>query len=258
MAEAKDASPPRRVTRSQVAQAKSSQVLPQAPPVRHTHRKAPSVEVGASDPIVAVTRLPESAPKAAEQLPSPIVLSSEDGSPKESSAAKSPSAPGPAALELLLLCTPEASGVGASGAAPEPRAAEAANAAVNEQTRLEEAEGCAGAQRGPDKGSLPHVRDPPSTPTGSRLSRRSVRRSLMGKASLSRRTSLAEKYSLGSRRKSARRSSAIKRKAARASSVISSSVDGECEHHQGVCFVPSLLSLFTCCFPLPKESNVMG
>ncbi|XP_010010636.1 PREDICTED: inner centromere protein, partial [Nestor notabilis] len=68
-------------------------------------------------------------------------------------------------------------------------------------------------------------RDPPGTPTGSRLSRRSVRRSLMGKTSLSRRTSLAEKYSLASRRESALRSLASKRKAARASSVTCSSID---------------------------------
>ncbi|XP_061223909.1 inner centromere protein [Neopsephotus bourkii] len=222
MAEARDASPPRRVTRSQAAQAKSFQVLPETPPVRHAPRKAPSVEADASDPISAATPLRESAPKAAEQLPSPIVLSSEDGSPKESSAVKSPSEPVPAAFEQLLPGTPEA-----SGAAPEPRAAEAADAAVavSEQTRLEEAEDSAGAQQGPEKASPPLVRDPPSTPTGSRLSRRSVRRSLMGKASLIRRTSLAEKYSLASRRESARRSSAIKRRAARASSVISSSID---------------------------------
>ncbi|XP_065539386.1 inner centromere protein isoform X2 [Lathamus discolor] len=225
--EAKDPSPPRRVTRSQVAQAKSSQVLPETPPVQHTHRKAPSVEADASDPIGAETPLQESAPTAAEPLPSPIVLSSGNGSPKESSAATSPSEPVPAALELLLPCTPEASGVGASEAAPEPRAAEASDAAVavSEQTRLEEAEDSAGALQGPEKGPPPNVRDPPSTPTGSRLSRRSVRRSLMGKASLSRRTSLAEKYSLASRRERERRSSAIKRKAARASSVISSSID---------------------------------
>uniref|UniRef100_A0A8B9FYP7 Inner centromere protein n=1 Tax=Amazona collaria TaxID=241587 RepID=A0A8B9FYP7_9PSIT len=227
MAEAKDVSPPRRVTRSQVAQAKSSQVLPEPPPVQDTKRKAPSVEADANDPISAATPLRESAPKAAEQLPTPILLSSEDGSPKESSADKSP--PAPAAFELLLPCTLEASGVGASGAAPESRAVEAADAAVavSEQTRLEEAEDSAGAQRGPDKVPPPHVRDPPSTPTGSRLSRRSVRRSLMGKASLSRRTSLAEKYSLASRREGARRSSAIRRRAARASSVISSSISGK-------------------------------
>ncbi|KAM4667425.1 inner centromere protein [Amazona ochrocephala] len=229
MAEAKDVSPPRRVTRSQVAQAKSSQVLPEPLPAQDTKRKAPSVEADANNPISAATPLRESAPKAAEQLPTPILLSSEDGSPKESSADKSP--PAPAAFELLLPCTLEASGVGASGvgasgAAPESRAVEAADAAVavSEQTRLEEAEDSAGAQRGPDKVPPPHVRDPPSTPTGSRLSCRSVRRSLMGKASLSRRTSLAEKYSLASRRESARRSSAIRRRAARASSVISSSI----------------------------------
>ncbi|NXD72938.1 INCE protein, partial [Eolophus roseicapillus] len=228
MAEGKDTSPPRRVTRSQVAQAKRSQVVLETPPVRDTHRKAPSVEADANDPISAVTPLRESAPKAAEQLPTPIVLSSEDGSPKENSAAQSPPAPVPAASELMLPGTHETSSVGASGAAPEPRAVEVADAvvAVSEQSRLEEAEDSAGAQRGPDKASPPHVRDLPGTPTGSRLSRRSVRRSLMGKTSLSRRTSLAEKYSLASRRESARRSSAIKRKAARASSVLSSSIEG--------------------------------
>ncbi|XP_033917368.1 inner centromere protein isoform X2 [Melopsittacus undulatus] len=218
MAEATDTSPPRRVTRSQAAQAKSTQVLPQSPPVRHTHRKASSLIADGSDPISAAAPLRESAPKAAEQLPAPIVLSTEDGSPKESSTDRSPPEPVPAAFKLQLPCSPDRSSVGANGAAPEPGAAEAADAAVavTEQTRLQEAEDSAGAQP---------VRDPPSTPKGSRLSRRSVRRSLMGKPSLSRRTSLAEKYSLASRRESARRSSAIRRKAARASSMISSSIE---------------------------------
>ncbi|KFQ89909.1 Inner centromere protein, partial [Phoenicopterus ruber ruber] len=225
--EVNQVSPPQRVTRSQAATfAKSSEVLPETPPVQQVEGKVPLVEVNVSDRVSAELHLQKSAPKPAEQLSVTIVLSSDDGSPKESSVAKSP--PVPAASELLVPCTPEANDAGESEAAAQPKTAKAANTTVilSEESRLEEVDDPAEVQEGSDKKPSQCVRDSPGTPTGSRLSRRSVRRSLLGKTSMTRRTSLAEKYSLASKRESMIRKSItrtmVKRRAARKSSVSSS------------------------------------
>ncbi|NXM68853.1 INCE protein, partial [Serilophus lunatus] len=89
----------------------------------------------------------------------------------------------------VVSCTPEP-----TQAVPELQGVKLASVTVilSPEAGLEEREGSPGD---------PH-RDNPGTPTGSRRSRRSVRRSLMGKSSLSHRTSLAEKYSLANKRES--------------------------------------------------------
>ncbi|XP_009693547.1 PREDICTED: inner centromere protein, partial [Cariama cristata] len=228
-AEAKEFSPPQRVTRSQAASlAKSSEVLPETPPVQQVERKGP-VEADVSDHISTEIHLRKNASKPAEKLSTTILLSSDDGSPKESRVSKSP--PVPAASELMVPHTPEANDAGESEAASELKTAKAANTTVilSEESRLEEVDVSAQVQEGSDKEPSQRIRDSPGTPTGSRLSRRSVRRSLMGKTSMTRRTSLAEKYSLASKRESMIRKSiartTIKRKAARKSSVPSSRMD---------------------------------
>ncbi|NXS44441.1 INCE protein, partial [Balaeniceps rex] len=236
-AEAKEVSPPQRVTRSQAAtSAKSSEVPPESPPVQQVEGKVPLVEAEVSDHIITEIHLQKSASKPAEQLSTTIVLSSGDGSPKESGVAKLP--PVPAASELMVPHTPEANDVGESEAASKLKTAKAANTTfiLSEEPRLEEIDEPAQVQEGSDKEPSQRIRDSPGTPTGSRLSRRSVRRSLMGKTSMTRRTSLAEKYSLGSKRRSMIRKSVarttVKRKAARKSSVSSSCMDGKFECHQ--------------------------
>ncbi|NWX58654.1 INCE protein, partial [Promerops cafer] len=219
-AEAKENSPPQRVTRSRAAaSARSSKVVSETPP-------APQAAGVQADHVGTAVPLQRSGAKPAELLPT----SSGNGSPKEHGVPKSPLVP--TAPELVVPCTPEA-----SQAVPEPQTARAANATIilSAGAGLEQGHG---SPREHSQAQEPSqlLRNSPGTPTGSRLSRRSVRRSLMGKASLSRRTSLAEKYSLASKRESMIRTSiarAAGRKAARKRSVCSSSVDGEFGCHGG-------------------------
>ncbi|NXA63940.1 INCE protein, partial [Mohoua ochrocephala] len=218
-AEAKENSPPQRVTRSRAAaSARSSKVVvPETPPARQAagRDKDPWVEAEHVGP------LRRSGAKPAEPLPA----SPGNGSPEEHAVPKSPLVP--VAPELVVPCTPEASQAG-----PELQTAKAANATIilSSGAGLEEEDGSPREHSRAEEPCQP-PRDSPGTPTGSRLSRRSVRRSLMGKASLSRRTSLAEKYSLASKRESMIRTSmaraAGKKKAARKRSVSCSSMDGE-------------------------------
>ncbi|NXP44769.1 INCE protein, partial [Heliornis fulica] len=230
-AEAKQGSPPQRVTRSQAA-ASAKETLPEAPPAQQVELKVLSVVLNVRDRISTERYLQKSADQSAEKLSAINILSSGDGSPRESRAAKQP--PVPAASELLVPCTPEANHAGGgeeSEASPELKTASTANAMVilSEKRSLEEVDDSAEVQQQSEKRPAQQVQDTPETPKGSRLSRRSVRRSLMGKASMTRRTSLAEKYSLASKRESALRKSVsrtvVKRKAARKSSVSSSCMD---------------------------------
>ncbi|NXW51794.1 INCE protein, partial [Nyctiprogne leucopyga] len=224
-AEAKQVSPPLRVTRSQAAtSAKSSEILPEALPVLPAEGKVPLVEIDVSNRMSAELHLRKSLSKPAEQLSSTILLSSDDGSPEESQVAKSP--PVLATPEPMVPRTPEA-----NQAASKLKTAKAANTTVilSEEPGLEEADNSAQVQEVPDEEPSRHTRESPGTPTGARLSRRSVRRSLMGKTSMTRRTSLAEKYSLASKRESMIRKSITrtmaKRKAAHKSSVSSGHMD---------------------------------
>ncbi|NXC76727.1 INCE protein, partial [Anhinga anhinga] len=224
-AEAKETSPPQCVTTPQAAE-----VLPETPPVQQAQGTAPLVEADVSDCVSAEIHPQKSASKPAKQLSTTILLSSDDGSPKESGVAKLPSVP--AASELVVPCAPEAEDAGESEAVSNLKTAKAANTTVilSEESRLEEADDLPQVQEGPDKEPSQSIRDSPETPTGSRLSRRSVRRSLMCKTSMSCRTSLAAKYSLASKRESMIRKSisrtVLKRKAAQKSSVVSSCADG--------------------------------
>ncbi|NXW89287.1 INCE protein, partial [Alopecoenas beccarii] len=223
----KDASPPQRVTRSQAAAlAKHSEVVPETPLVQQAEGKVPVVEIQVSDRTSAELQLQKSTPKPAE-LSSTVLLSSGDGSPTEGRAVKSP----PAAPEPVVPQTPEANGAGESGAVSRQKTAEAADATVNlsNEPGLEAMDEAAQVEEAADKEPSQRVRDSPGTPTGARLSRRSVRRSLMGKTSLTHRTSLAEKYLLASKRRSMTRRSAtstrVKKAEGRKSSVSSSPTD---------------------------------
>ncbi|XP_071415283.1 inner centromere protein isoform X2 [Pithys albifrons albifrons] len=216
-AEAKENSPPRRVTRLQAAAlARNSKVVPETP---QAAGKDPWVE---GDPVGSVVALQNSAAEPAELLPT----CSGDGSPKERDIPKSllvPTTP-----ELVVPCTPEA-----SEAVPELQPAKAANVTIILSTEvvLEEGDGPPQEHEQDGEPSQP-PRDNPATPTGSRRSRRSLRRSLMGKPSLSHRTSLAEKYPLASKRESMIRKSiakaASKRKVDRKRSASSISEASNC------------------------------
>lgn len=230
-AEAKENSPPQRVTRSRAAaSARAFKVVPETPPAPQAAAKDPWVE---ADHAGTAVPLQGSRAKLAEVLPT----SSENGSPKEHGVPKSPLVP--TAPELVVPCTPEA-----SQPVPELQTATAANVTVilSPGAVLEEGDCSPKEHNGAQEPSQP-LRNSPATPTGSRLSRRSVRRSLMGKTSLSRRTSLAEKYSLASKRQSMIRASVAravgKKAAARKTSISCSSVDGEFGCHGGVLLLPA-------------------
>ncbi|NXF25637.1 INCE protein, partial [Rhodinocichla rosea] len=217
-AEAKEDSPPLRVTRSRAAaSAISSKVVPETPTALQAAGRDPWVE---ADHVGTAVPLQRSGAKPAELLPT----SSGNGSPEEHGAPKSPLVP--TAPELVVPCTPE------------PQPARAANVTVilSPGAGLKEGDGSPRERSRAQEPSQP-LRSSPGTPTGSRPSRRSVRRSLMGKPSLSRRTSLAEKYSLASKRESMIRAStaraAGKKRATQKRSVSSSSVDGEFGCHGG-------------------------
>ncbi|XP_041258138.1 inner centromere protein [Onychostruthus taczanowskii] len=213
-AEAEEDSPPQRVTRSRAAaSATSSKVVPETPTALQAAGKDPWVQ---ADHAGTAAPLRRSGAKPAELLPT----SSGNGFPKEHGAPKSPLVP--TAPELAVPCTPEA--------VPEPQTARAANVTItlSPGAGLKEGDGSPREHMRAQESSQP-LRNSPGTPTSSRLSRRSVRRSLMGKTSLSRRTSLAEKYSLASKRESMIRAStaraAGKKRATRKRSVSCSSVD---------------------------------
>lgn len=229
-AEAQENSPPQRVTRSRAAaSANSSKVVPETPPAVQAAGKDPWVE---ADNVGTAVPLQTSREKLVAEL---LPTSSGNGSPKEHGVPKSPLVP--TAPELVVPCTPEA-----SQAVPKLQTARTANVTANVTVILSPGAGLEegdGSPREHNQAQEPSqtLRNSPGTPTGSRLSRRSVRRSLMGKASLSRRTSLAEKYSLASKRESMIRTSiaraASKKKAAQKRSVSSISMDGEFGCHGG-------------------------
>ncbi|NWH98478.1 INCE protein, partial [Tichodroma muraria] len=210
--------PPQRVTRSRAAvSATSSKVIPETPPALQATGKDPWVE---ADRVGTAVPLQKSGAEPAELLST----SSGNGSPEEHGVSKLPLVP--TAPALLVPCTSKA-----SQAVPELQTAGTANVTIilSPEAGLEVRDGSPREHSRAQEPSQP-LRNSLGTPTGSRLSRCSVRRSLMGKASLSRRTSLAEKYSLASKRESVIRSSitrAAGKKAARKRSMSCSSVDGE-------------------------------
>ncbi|NXN79744.1 INCE protein, partial [Bombycilla garrulus] len=209
-AEAKENSPPQRVTRSRAAaSARIPKVVLETPLGPQAAQKDPCVE---ADHVGTAVPLQRSGAKPAELLPT----SSGNGSPKEHGVPESP--PVPTAPELLVPCTPEA-----SQAAPELHTARAANVTIilSPRAELEEGHGSPQEHSQAPEPSQP-LQDIPGTPTGSRPSRRSVRRSLMGKASLGRRTSLASKRDNMIRTSITR---AAGKKAAQKRSVSCSSVD---------------------------------
>ncbi|XP_042719887.1 inner centromere protein isoform X1 [Lagopus leucura] len=217
-----------RLTRSQViAPADCSEVLPE----HLGERVVPVVEISVCDRVSAEFQFQKCTPEPAENHSTNLPLSSDDKSPEKSSAAESQHLP--SASELKVPHTPEAKGSGEHKSAFK-KTAKAANTTVvlSEEPGLEEVDDSAQVQKHNERDDKEpqHTTDSPETPTGSRLSRRSVRRSLMGKPSTIRRTSLAEKYSLARKRESAIRKSiartVIKRKAPQKLSVSSSSVNG--------------------------------
>ncbi|XP_065611666.1 inner centromere protein [Cyrtonyx montezumae] len=220
----------RQLTRSQVAaSANCSDILPEG----LGERVVPVVEISVTDHLSAEYHFQKRASNPAVNCSTGLPPSSDDKSPKENSAAESQ--PLPAVSELIVPHTPEAKGTGEKRSAFKLKTANAADTTVilSEESRLEEVDDSAEVQEHnerDEKEPSQRTTDCPETPTGSRLSRRSVRRSLMGKPSTIHRTSLAEKYSLGGKRKSTVRKSiartVVKLKASQKLPVSSSPVNG--------------------------------
>uniref|UniRef100_A0A8B9TGH7 Inner centromere protein n=1 Tax=Anas platyrhynchos TaxID=8839 RepID=A0A8B9TGH7_ANAPL len=173
----------------------------------------PVVEIGLSDRNSAELHIQKSASKPAEK-PSASIL------------AVFPShSLGQHHLSCWSLPPPKAKDAGKSKTVSKEETAKAADASadasviLSEEPRLEEMDVSAHVQE-----------DSPETPKGSRKSRRSVRRSLLGKTSLTSRTSLAEKYSRAWKRESLVRKSsartAVKSRAPQKLSVSSSGMNG--------------------------------
>ncbi|NWY05924.1 INCE protein, partial [Nothoprocta ornata] len=230
---AEDVSSSQRLTRSQFAAlAKRSEVPLEKSSVQPAEGKVLLVEIGVNERLSAELHLQKSTSKLEEKVSTTIILSPGDVSAQESSAAELQ--PELGASILVAPHTPKAKDIGESHGAFKSNTTNAANTTViiNQEPKAQEVDVPAQApehQEGSGKEPSQPMRESPGTPTRSRLSRRSVRRSLMGRPSTIRRTSLAEKYSRASKRQSTLRKSlsraAAKRRSARKSSVSSSPVN---------------------------------
>ncbi|NXA41106.1 INCE protein, partial [Eudromia elegans] len=253
-----DGASSRRLTRSlSAALAKCSEGPAEKSSVPLVGGKVLSVEIGVAERLSAELHLQRSASKAAgTAVSTAVLLSPGDASPAESSATELQPEPGTSVP--VAPHTPKAGDTGEGSGAFKPGTMNAANTTVtiDEEPEVQEVPARAPEHReGSGKELSQPLRESPGTPTGSRLSRRSVRRSLMGRPSTIRRTSLAEKYSLASKRQSMIRKSlgraAAKRRTARKSSVPSSPMNCKfkCYQTSFLCLVPTYLVAL-----LPKGS----
>uniref|UniRef100_A0A8C3XQ61 Inner centromere protein ARK-binding domain-containing protein n=1 Tax=Chelydra serpentina TaxID=8475 RepID=A0A8C3XQ61_CHESE len=227
-----EASPPRRVTRSRaVVSDMRSVALPEKSAVQPVEGRIPLVDISVNDRNSADLHLKRSLPKTGAMVSKVIVLSSDDDSPKKAGMIELQ--PMSAASVLLIPETTKPKGAREGRSASKLKIANTAisKATVNREPAAEEmdvsAQGPEGNQ-GTAKELSQDIKDGTGTPTGSKSSRHSVRRSLMCRTSMSCQTSLAEKYSLASKRESMIRKSVSrarsKRIAARQSSLASNCV----------------------------------
>ncbi|XP_024053663.1 inner centromere protein-like isoform X1 [Terrapene carolina triunguis] len=227
-----EASPPRRVTRSRaVVSDMRSVALPEKSAVQPVEGRVPLVDISVNDRNSAELHLKRSLPKTGAMVSKVIVLSSDDDSPKKAGMIELQ--PMSAASVLLIPETTKPKGAREGRSASKLKIANTATSktTVNREPATEEMDVSAQGPEG-NQGSVKelsqNLKDGTGTPTGSKSSRHSVRRSLMCRTSMSCRTSLAEKYSLASKRESMIRKSVSrarsKRIAARQSSLASNCV----------------------------------
>lgn len=207
-------SPCLRMTRSRAAKlARSSEAALKNPSIDLVRGRIPLVEISANDRHSAQLQL--TAPQSTEKTPLTFVLSADEKSPIKKSQPLSK------ASLLVVPDTPE------SKITKESRVAcklKIANAVVSKTTENEEPTTCKmvlPAQQqelGQSSEMEPtqNVKESPRTPTGPRANRHSVRRSLIGRTSLSGKAVSVERYSLSRKgerkiRKSINRSMAKRR-----------------------------------------------
>ncbi|KAM9149524.1 inner centromere protein-like isoform 2-T2 [Pangshura tecta] len=227
-----EASPPRRVTRSRaIVSDMHSLALPEKSAVQPVEGRVPLVDISVNDRNSAELHLKRSLPMTGAMVSKVIVLSSDDDSPKKAGMVELQ--PMSAASVLLIPETTKPKGAREGRSASKLKIANTATskATVNREPATEEMDVSAQGPEG-NQGSVKELsqdlKDGTGTPTGSKSSRHSVRRSLMCRTSMSCRTSLAEKYSLASKRESMIRKSVSrarsKRIAAHQSSLASNCV----------------------------------
>ncbi|XP_043371937.1 inner centromere protein isoform X2 [Dermochelys coriacea] len=217
-----EASPPRRVTRSRaVVSDMRSVALPEKSAVQPVEGRVPLVDISVNDRNSAELHLKRSLPKTGAVVSKVIVLSSDDDSPKKAGMVELQ--PMSAVSVMLIPETTKPKGEREGRSASKLKIANTVTrtATVNREPAVEEMED----NQGSVKELFQDLKDGMGTPTGSKSSSHSVRRSLMCRSSMSCRTSLVEKYSLASKRESMIRKSVSrarsKRIAARQSSLAS-------------------------------------
>uniref|UniRef100_A0A452I1E2 Inner centromere protein n=1 Tax=Gopherus agassizii TaxID=38772 RepID=A0A452I1E2_9SAUR len=227
-----EASPSRRVTRSRaVVSDMHSMALPEKSAVQPVEGRVPLVDISVNDRNSAELHLKRNLPKTGAMVSKVIVLSSDDDSPKKTGMVELQ--PMSAASVLLIPETTKPKGAREGRSASKLKIANTATskATVNREPATVEMDVSAHGPEG-NQGSVKELSQDlkvgTGTPTGSKSSRHSVRRSLVCRTSMSCRTSLAEKYSLASKRESMIRKSVSrarsKRIAARQSSLASNCV----------------------------------
>ncbi|XP_024053685.1 inner centromere protein-like [Terrapene carolina triunguis] len=201
-----------------------SEAVAKTPTILLVEERVPLTEISVDSHSGADLYLKGNRPEIIDQALEIISLSIDDQAPKKPKVTELQ--PMSAASALVIPDTPEAKGTGEDRDAANFRTANTSTpkAAVNGEPG---AESDVSAQ-GPEKELFQDLKDSTGTSTGSKSSHPSARRSQRGKSHKHRRTSLAEKYSLASKRESMIRKSisrAIsKKKAARESSSASSHV----------------------------------
>uniref|UniRef100_A0A8C3SN89 Inner centromere protein ARK-binding domain-containing protein n=1 Tax=Chelydra serpentina TaxID=8475 RepID=A0A8C3SN89_CHESE len=210
--------------------------------------RVPLTEIRVDNRSGADLYLKGNRPEIKDQVLEIISLNIDDQAPKKPKVTELQ--PMSAASALVIPDTPEAKGTGEDRGDPNFRMANTSTpkAAVNEEPGAENDV----SVQGPEKELFQDLKDSTGTSTGSKSSCLSARRSQRGKSHKHRRTSLAEKYSLASKRERMIRKSisrAIsKKKAARESSSASS--------HRSCKFVKSEKQLCVHPPPLPLDQSL--
>ncbi|XP_043404428.1 inner centromere protein isoform X2 [Chelonia mydas] len=202
----------------------SLEAVAEKPTILLVEGRVPLTEISVDNRSGADLYLKRNRPEIIDQALEVISLSIDDQAPKKPKVTELQ--PMSAALALVIPDTPVAKGTGEDRGDPNFRTANTSTpkAPVNGEPGDENVV----SAQGPEKELFQDLKDSTGTSTSSKSSRPSTRRSQRGKSHKHRRTSLAEKYSLASKRESMIRKSisrAIsKKKAARESSSASSHV----------------------------------
>ncbi|XP_073203072.1 inner centromere protein-like isoform X1 [Lepidochelys kempii] len=202
----------------------SLEAVAEKPTILLVEGRVPLTEISVDNRSGADLYLKGNRPEIIDQALEVISLSIDDQAPKEPKVTELQ--PMSAASALVIPDTPVAKGTGEDRGDPNFRIANTSTpkAPVNGEPGDENIV----SAQGPEKELFQDLKDSTGTSTSSKSSRPSTRRSQRGKSHKHRRTSLAEKYSLASKRESMIRKSisrAIsKKKAARESSSASSHV----------------------------------